>query len=90
MHLNSYYGAVDYAARQEAVGKIRTAIRSGDMPDELLDKVAQDYLHKGGSAKGWNDVMNTIMLRTEEGTRMDLMKKLEPDSPLRRMIKENF
>lgn len=90
LHLNSYYGAVDYENRQRIVNKLRTAIRANDIPDDLIDKTASEYLLKGGSAKGWTDVMNQVMIKTEQGTRMDLMRKLQPDSPLRRMITETF
>jgi hypothetical protein len=90
LHLNSFYGAADHENRQKAVNKLRVAIRAGDMPDELLDNVASDYLRHGGSAKGWNSVMTEIMTRTEEGTSYDLLRKLEPNSPLRLMIKDTF
>jgi hypothetical protein len=90
LHLNSFYGAADHENRQKAVNKLRIAIRAGNMPDELLDNVASDYLRHGGSAKGWNSVMNEIMTRTEEGTSYDLLRKLEPTSPLRLMIKDTF
>jgi len=90
LNLHSYYGAADYDNRQKAVNKLRTAIRGGGMDDDLVDAVAQDYLQHGGSNKGWNAVMNEIMSRTEEGTSYDLLRKLEPNSPLRRMLKDTF
>ena len=90
LHLNSFYGAADYENRQKAVGKLRTAIRAGNMDDDLIDTVATDYIKAGGKNNGWNAVMNEIMTRTEEGTSYDLMRKLEPDSPLRLMLKDTF
>jgi len=90
LNLHSYYGAADFDNRQKAVNKLRTAIRAGHMEDDLVESVAQDYLRHGGSNKGWTSVMNEIMSRTEEGTSYDLLRKLEPDSPLRRMLKDTF
>lgn len=90
LNLHSYYGAADHDNRQAAVGKLRTAIRAGDMSDALVEKVAESYIQHGGSNKGWTSVMNEIMSRTEEGTSYDLLRKLEPDSPLRRMLKDTF
>jgi hypothetical protein len=90
LHLNSFYGQADRQQRDKATGKLRTAIRAGNMSDDLVETVAADYIKSGGSAKGWSAVMNEIMARTEEGTSYDLMRKLEPNSPLRRMIKDTF
>lgn len=90
LQLNSYYGAADHDNRQNAVNKLRTALRAGKMDDDLVESVADYYLKHGGSNKGWNAVMNEIMTRTEEGTSYDLLRKLEPDSPLRRMLKDTF
>ncbi len=90
LNLHSYYGAADHDNRQKAVNQLRVAIRAGNMPDELVDEVAQDYIRHGGTNKGWTAVMNEIMTRTEEGTSYDLLRKLEPNSPLRRMLKDTY
>lgn len=91
VQLHSFYGAADYDNRQKAVNKLRIAVRSKDgISDELLETVAGGYLRHGGSSKGWTSVMNEIMTRTEEGTSYDLLRKLEPNSPLRRMIKDAY
>lgn len=89
-HLNSFYGAADYEARQKAVNKIRTAVRAGDLQDDLIDNVAAEYLRHGGSANGWNSVVNEVFVRTEDGLAPHLLHKLEPTSPLRRMISDTF
>lgn len=86
VHLNKLYETMDHERRQKVVSRIKTALRDGDLDDDLLDKVAQDYVRFGGSAKGWTAAMNEVMVKTEEGSRGDLLRKLEPDSPLRQML----
>jgi hypothetical protein len=89
-YLNSFYETADNKSRQEAAGKLRTALRAGDLPDGMLDETAKTYLQHGGTGKGWNSVMNNVMANTHSGVSYELMQKLEPSSPLRRMIADSF
>lgn len=86
VYSNRFYESRDHDNRQRAMERIKRGIREGHLPDTVISEVAADYLRNGGNAKGWRSVMNDAMLRSTQGARMDLIKKLEPDSPLGAMI----
>jgi hypothetical protein len=90
VHLNSSYGTAYFENRQEAINALRIAIRNDSLTSELIETVAEKYIRNGGSSKGFDAALNDVMLRTEFGTRYDLRQKLEPDSPIRRLIDDNF
>lgn len=87
-HLDTFYGQVDRERRQDAVKKLKVALRDGKLDDDVLGKTAHDYLRFGGNSKGWNAAVNEAMVTTEEGTRAGMLRKLEPDSPIRHMIND--
>lgn len=89
-HLNSFYGQVDFENRQSAVQKLKTAVRDGNVNDTLIGTVAEEYLRFGGSAKGWNSAINEVLATSNEGTRATLLRKLQPDSPIRKMIDDLY
>lgn len=89
-HMNQFYEALDRDRRQDVMLKLRTALRDGSLSDNLISEAATDYLRYGGSARGWRAALNEAMIRSEEGTRYDLLRKLEPDSPINRMIEDRY
>lgn len=90
IHMNSYYNALDHDARQGVMNNVKTAIRGGHLTDELLGETALNYIRKGGSAKGWQSAINQVLIETPEGARMDLLRKLEPNSPLNSMLRDLY
>lgn len=89
-HLDTFYGQVDFERRQAAVSKLKTGIRNGKLDDAVISDAAETYLRFGGSAKGWQAALNEAMISSEGGTRLGLMRKLEPDSPINRMISDLY
>lgn len=87
---NKMYKEMDFENRQAAVEKLKVAIRNGNLDSELVSKTALVYFKKGGTADGWNSAMNELFVKAEQGARMDLLRKLEPDSPLRRMVSDLY
>jgi hypothetical protein len=85
-HMRRFYAAIDHDNRQEAMDKIRTAVRNGTLTDEKLAKVADDYFRKGGSPRGWNSSVNTAVYKTDTSGRDTFLMKLAPNSPLNYMI----
>jgi len=86
MHLNTFYGSVDREARQKLVGELKTAIRSGEVSDELLTKVSSTYLRKGGTPSGWRAAYNQAIGQTNLGGDEALIDKMKPNNPLNFMI----
>lgn len=89
-HLDTFYGQIDFENRQNAVRKLKTSVRNGEASDTVVNGVAEEYLRFGGSAKGWNAAINEVLSTSNEGTRASMLRKLEPDSPLRRMIDDMY
>jgi len=89
-HLNQFYEQVDFERRQELMNKIKTSLRDGTLNDSLLSNAALEYVRFGGSARGWRGALNEAMVKSEEGTRLDLLRKLEPDSPLQVMLQDLY
>ena len=89
-YLNRFYEALDHDRRGKAVDKLATSLRNNNLDSEVLSQVASDYLRFGGSSKGFRSAINEVMLKSEEGTRSNMLRKLEPDSPLRRMIDDMY
>lgn len=90
IYSNKFYESMDHENRQEAVQALKTALRSGNMPDSLISETALKYMRAGGTAKGWSSAMNEILMKTEDGARLDLLRKLEPGSPVRTMIDDLY
>lgn len=86
IHLNTFYGGVDHDARQHATKELKTAIRAGNLSDELIGKLAEEYMRKGGTAQGWRSTLNTSLAQTTVNGKQALADKLRPDSPLNFMI----
>ncbi len=89
-HLNQFYHALDQDRRQDAVARLKAALRTGELSDDLISETADKYLRYGGTARGWRAALNEAMIRSDEGTRLDLLRKLEPDSPINRMITDLY
>lgn len=85
-HLNSHYGSLDREARSEVTKELKTAIRNDSLNDDLLARLADDYISKGGTPTGWRSAVNTAIGQSNVSGRATLMSKLDPDSPLMHMI----
>lgn len=90
IHKNRYYEALDKDRRDEAVDRLATAIRKGDLNDTIISDTAAKYLRFGGSAQGWQSALNKVMIQAVDGSRLDLLRKLEPDNPINRMIADHY
>jgi len=88
-YLNSFYGAVDHRHRKKATETLKTAIRAGNLSDETMTQTAAEYM-RTGSATGWNAALNEALATSEGGIDYKLGKRLRPDSPLQKMLKDNF
>lgn len=90
VYANRFYEAKDHENRQRAMERIKRGVRSGNLESETISDVAADYLKNGGTAKGWQSVLNDALLKSGNGARMELLRKLEPDSPLAHMIQDMY
>lgn len=88
-YLNSFYGSVDHANRKEATEALKTSIRGGNLTPEKLEETARTYL-RTGTATGWRAALNEALATSEGGIDYKLGKRLRPDSPLIKMIDENY
>lgn len=80
MHLNSYYGAIDSEARAAVLGRMRTAIRAGNLDNTLMDELAYSYL-RVGTPQGFRQAVNQALMEQETTKMIDLTSKLRT-SPL--------
>lgn len=90
VYLNRYYEAMDKERRDAAVDQLATGLRNGSMSDTLMSDTAEKYLRAGGHARGWQSALNQVLLQSAEGTRLTLLRKLEPTSPLNMMIRDLY
>jgi hypothetical protein len=88
-YLNSFYGSIDMRNRKEATESLKTAIRGGTLTSEKLEETAGRYL-RSGTATGWKAALNEALATSEGGIDYKLGKRLRPDSPLLKMIDENY
>lgn len=80
MHLNSYYGAIDSEARTAVLGRLRTAIRAGNLDNDLMDDLAYSYL-RVGTPQGFRQAVNQAIMEQDMTKMIDLTTRLK-DSPL--------
>jgi hypothetical protein len=90
MAYDSYYASIDSESRSELIGKVRTAIRNGDLTDAKLAEFAESYFENGGTARGWRTALNNAIAKTEESGKEVFINKLRPDSPLNWMISNSL
>ena len=88
-YLNTFYGSVDFRNRKKATESLKSAIRGGNLSQETLEQVAGEYL-RTGTATGWKAALNEALATSEGGIDYKLGKRLRPDSPLLKMIDENY
>lgn len=88
-YLNSFYGSIDHDNRKSATEALKTAIRGGNLDSDTLDRIATRYL-RTGTATGWKAALNEALATSEGGIDYKLGKRLRPDSPLQKMIEENY
>jgi hypothetical protein len=85
-HLNSYYGSLDREAREKVTGQIKTALRNGTLNDDLLARMAEEYMRNGGKPSGWRSAVNSAIAQSNVSGQATLVTKLDPDSPLMYMM----
>lgn len=86
IHLNTYYGAVDYENRQSLMSDIKTKIRAGVLTEEDIAQASLKYLERGGTPTGWRAAIAKALGTTETDGKEELVHKLRPDSPLMYMV----
>lgn len=87
MHLNAYYGSIDYENRQSAINELRTAIRNGTVTEEKIAEVAEKYMRYGGTPRGWQSAFNTALAKTPMAGEDTFLAKIQDDSPFHFMIR---
>lgn len=85
-HLNTYYGAKDRENRQNAMLRIRTAIREEALDQGLVEQVALEYFNNGGTGQGFRSALNQAMQAESTSLQVTLRRELKPDSPLINML----
>lgn len=85
-HLNHVYGALDRDRREEAMNKLKTAIRGDNLTDSVLANTAENYLRHGGSPQGWRSAIQTVIGTTDFSGKERFLEKLKPNNPLMHMI----
>lgn len=90
IYLNRYYEALDKERRDGAVDQLATAIRANKLDSNLVTKTAESYTRAGGNARGWQTALNQVMLQSTEGSRLEMMRHLEPTSPLNMMLRDLY
>ena len=86
MHLNTYYGSIDYDNRQSLMYKLRNDIRAGTLTDEGIAQYGEEYLRQGGSPTGWRAAVRTALGRTDTSGKETFVDKLKPNSPFMYMM----
>jgi len=87
LHLNSHYNAVDSERRQVAMNRMKTALREGNLTDDVLAEASQEYL-KTGSPQGFRNAMNNAIGGIEQGVDYSAAKAMSAESPLWRMVND--
>lgn len=86
MHLNSYYGSIDFDRRQSLMSELKTRIRAGTLDDEDVAAASLKYLSTGGTPTGWRSAYARALASEDTDGKEMLADKLRPDSPLNYMI----
>ena len=86
IHLNSFYGAIDYENRQSLMMDLKTRIRGGVLTDEDVSKASLRYMENGGTPAGWRAAIAKTLATTETDGKEELANKLRPNSPLYYMV----
>lgn len=86
MHMNSFYGSLDYDRRQELMKEIKTRIRAGTLNESDVAEASLKYLATGGTPTGWRSAYARALGSEQTDGKEVLLDKLRPDSPLNYMI----
>jgi hypothetical protein len=86
MHLNTYYGSIDYDNRKSISIKLKNDIRSGTLTDELIAEYGDQYMRNGGSPTGWRAAVNEALARADTSGKETFVEKLKPTSPFMHMM----
>ena len=86
IHLNSFYGAIDYENRQSLMMDLKTRIRGGVLTEEDVSKASLKYMENGGTPAGWRAAIAKTLATTETDGKEELANKLRPNSPLYYMV----
>ena len=86
IHLNTYYGALDYENRQSLMKDIKTKIRGGTLTEEDIAEASLAYLERGGTPTGWRSAIAKALGTENTDGKEELAHKLRPNSPLMYMV----
>lgn len=85
MHLNTLYGSLDRAKRQDITHQLKSHIRNGDLTDEKVSHLANEYM-RTGSPTGWRSSVNTALAQVRNPGSTTVRNSLDPNSPTNLMI----
>ena len=83
---DAFYNVMDRDARQAVTETLKSYIRSGNLDEEKLEKLALDYFKANGSPNGWRSAYRTAIARADGDLKDFMVDKLRDDSPLNYMI----
>jgi hypothetical protein len=86
IHLNTVYGQLDNANRQKTTKALKTAIREGTLDNAKLAELANEYMSKSGTPRGWQAAVNKAIAETNTTGKAQLIKHLRPDNSVMHMI----
>jgi hypothetical protein len=89
LQLNTFYKAYDTDKRAAVARRLKSHIRAGDIDQDVLEELAQQYLRTGHPA-GWRSAVREAMLMEGAGASDSIKRKLGPENPLNKMIEDDL
>ena len=87
LHLDTLYGSIDREKREAVTFRLKSYIRGGELTEERLELLAEEYL-RTGSAQGWRSAVNKAIMQTQRSGQENVLEKLKKGSPLGMMIED--
>lgn len=85
-HFNTVYGQLDRANRQSVTKELKSAARNNTLTNELQEKLANNYMRKGGTPTGWQGAVNEAIAGVKMSSGDKLEEKMHDNNPLHYMI----
>ena len=86
-YMKTMYQSMDRAERQKVTDQLKMHLRSGDLNDGVMDKLAEEYM-RTGTPQGWRAALNKAIAQTEQPANTTVRNFLRPSSPLNIMIND--
>ena len=84
-YLDRMYGSIDKKERDGVVQRVRTYLRDGNLNEEVLSNLAEEYM-RTGTPRGWRAALNKAIAQTSQPASNSVRNYLSPDSPLHVML----